>query len=135
MINFLLLLLPISAPAAESLRVVISGVEGEMLENVEAALAIPPGLVRDGHIDRGWLQRFRQQLPARAQQALEPFGYYSAQVDSRLESPDDGRLRLLVQIRPGEPVRVEEVRVAVEGAGEGRSALQESVAEFPLRRG
>lgn len=132
---FWLLFLPFSAGAAESLEVVVTGVRGEMLQNVQAALAVPAGLVREGRIDRGWLQRTRQQLPTRAQQALEPFGYYSAQVDSRLEGPVNGRLRLLVQIRPGEPVRVEEVRVGVEGPGEGRSALQEAVATFPLRSG
>src|SRR5574339_494750 len=84
-----LLLLGIVLPgnlwAAEPLRVVIEGVAGEPLKNLQAALAPPPGLVRDGRVDREWAERFARQAPRLALEALTPFGYYHAQVEARLE--------------------------------------------------
>lgn len=124
-----------AAASAEPLTVTIGGLEGEMLENVRAALTLPPGLVREGRVDRRWLERFRRQTPATVRRALEPFGYYEADVTASVASDADGDLRLQVEVRPGKPVRISWVRVGIEGPGEGRSALQEEVEAFPLRPG
>ncbi len=128
---FSLLLSP-AVWGAEPVTVKVHGLEGEMLENVQAALALPPGLVREGKVDRRWLERFRQQAPEKVRRALEPFGYYRAEVRTDLQA-EDGNYRLVVRVEPGPPVRVSKVQVALQGAGEGRSALRELVREFPLQ--
>ncbi len=129
------LLLCASAAWAEPVQVYVTGVEGALRENVEAALALPPGLVREGRVDRRWLERFRNQIPQVARRALEPFGYYDARISVTTEEITPERMRLRVEIEPGEPMRLEQVRVGVTGPGANRSALREKVAAFPLGEG
>ena len=132
-----LLLLGWGAPlhAAEPVEVVVEGVEEEALANVEAVLALPYGLVREGTVDRDWLERFAGQAEAKVRGALEPFGYYNARVRTRLEQPGKGEYRLVVTVEPGEPVQVTEAEVAVRGPGAGEEPLKELVERFPLHRG
>ncbi len=132
----LLSLLVTAPPAhAQPVQVSIHGVDGALRENVEAALALPPGLVREGRVDRRWLERFRNQIPQVASRALEPFGYYDARISVTTEEVTPETLRLRVEIDPGEPVRLQEVKVGLTGPGANRSALRASVARFPLSEG
>jgi translocation and assembly module TamA len=125
--------LPLSA--AEPLQVVIAGVEGEALANLEAALAPPPGLLRDGTLDRQWLERFARQVPRLAAEALKPFGYYQAQIETSLEDLEGGRYRLTVAVQPGEAVRVAAIAVTATGPGAGDRSLRDLLEKFPLQRG
>ncbi|WP_429886320.1 autotransporter assembly complex protein TamA [Geoalkalibacter halelectricus] len=118
-------------PYAE-VRVQIRGVEGAVLENVAAALELPPGLVRDGRVNELWLRRFERGIPQRARTALEPFGYYEPRIQvDRL--PENRRLVLRVSIEPGPPVRVVGRRLSMEGDPPRR--LRERLDEFPLAPG
>ena len=80
------------AAAAEPVQVVIEGLEGDALKNVQAALAIPPGVVSGGSVDRALLELFRRQIPEKVKKALEPFGYYEAQVSSGQERKEGGQV-------------------------------------------
>ncbi|MGQ9647553.1 MAG: POTRA domain-containing protein, partial [Thermodesulfobacteriota bacterium] len=73
----------------EPIIVIVEGVEGEELKNVQATLALPPGLVSDGKVDRLWLERFQRQIPEKVSLALEPFGYYESGVTVSLEEVDE----------------------------------------------
>lgn len=121
--------------AADPVEIAVSGVEEDLETNVRAALSLPPGLVRDGKVDRHWLERFRRRIPEHVRSALEPFGYYSPEVTVSAEETGRESLLLRVEIEPGEPVRVTRVRVGVEGEGASRDDLRELTAEFPLGRG
>lgn len=118
----LLLLIPTILTAAEPVQVIVEGLEGAELKNVQAALAPPPGLVQDGQVNQRWLRLFEERVPERVRNALEPFGYYEAQVRTSL-AVEQGVYRLYVRVEPGEPVRVASVKVAIQGPGanEGRS--------------
>ena len=39
------------AMAAEPVEVIVEGLEGDALKNVQAGLALPPGLVQEGRIN------------------------------------------------------------------------------------
>lgn len=121
--------------AASPVEIVIEGPEGEALKNVEAALTLPPGLVRDGKVDRLWLERFAGQAEQTARTALEPFGYYRAEVRVETETRGEEAYRLRITVDPGDPVRVAEVQVAVRGAGAAEKDMQEMVSAFPLHKG
>ncbi len=121
--------------AAEPLQVRVEGVAGDALENVNAALAIPPGLVRDGKVDTLWLQLFERQAVEKVRTALQPFGYYNSRVSTSLETPGEGSYLLRVKVELGTPVRVTAVQVAVCGAGTKEKALLDLAKNFPLRRG
>jgi len=135
---FLTLILILPAPparAAEPVEVVIRGVEEEMLDNVRVALGLPPGLVREGTVNRRWLKRFARQVPKKVGPALEPFGYFAADAEVALEELEKNRFRLTVEVDPGEPVRVRLVRFELVGPGEEASSLRDMVKDFPLREG
>ncbi len=120
--------------AAEPLTVVVSGIEGDALKNVQGALVLPVGLVREGTVDQLWLDRFIKQADDKIRTALEPFGYYNALV-TLTKALDGAETRLLVKIAPGEPARVDEVTVSVVGPGREEEPLRALVAAFPLKTG
>ena len=121
--------------AAEPLQVAVEGLEGDALKNVQAALALPPGVVRDGIVDRALLELFRRQVPEKVRQALEPFGYYEARVSSAQEKSENGREVLRVTVIPGDPIRITSVRVRIDGPGENNPDLRQLVTSFPLKPG
>lgn len=127
--------LPCRSLAAEPLRLEIEGVAGEALANVRAALAFPPGLVKNGTVDRRWLERFVGQAPDKVRRALEPFGYYSPVIRTELATVEPEVQRLKVFIEPGEPVRLTRVEIAIEGPGAERLRLNRLRENFPLRPG
>jgi translocation and assembly module TamA len=131
----LLLFLAGHSIAAEPLEVVVNGVEGETLENVRAALVLPPDLVRDGRVEPLWLERFERQIPERVRRALEPYGFYEAEVTSERQVTGKGNYLLKVEVVPGEPVRLATVQVRLSGAGGSEPRLQSLVGTFPLRPG
>jgi translocation and assembly module TamA len=112
-----------------------AGVEGEALDNVRLALAVPAGMVREGRIDVPWLRLFEKEAAGKVDSALQPFGYYNAKIHTSLETPGEGNYRLEVKIDPGPPVRVGSVAVDVLGAGTAEKSLNGLAREFPLKTG
>jgi translocation and assembly module TamA len=121
--------------AAEPLEIVVRGVEGDILANVRAALAVPPGLVQKEKVNLLWLDRFEHQIPEKVREATEPFGYYNAKVSTKREITGDGSYRLVVDVVPGVPVRVTGVDVSLRGLGDHEESLKSLAASFPLRKG
>jgi translocation and assembly module TamA len=121
--------------AAPTVRLDISGLSGVALDNVRAALRIPPGAVTaEGVVDRALLQQFVKRIPEDVQEALQPFGYYDSEADVQtLES--DGGYVVRVQVNPGQETRVASAEVSVEGPGNGERSLQRLVDAFPLKKG
>src|SRR6185369_9396092 len=104
---FLAIWLALALPlhAAEAVEVVVDGIEGDALKNVKESLVLPAGLVREGTVDRLWLERFAKQAEEKTRSALEPFGYYHAQIAVTVE-PAGERYHLLIRVVPGEPVHL-----------------------------
>ena len=126
--------LAVPGSAAESVETVVSGVEGDLLKNVQGSLVLPSGLERDGAVDRLWLERFAKQAEQKTKSALEPFGYYNSQVTVTVE-PVAERFRLLVRIQPGEPVRLSAVTVTLHGPGSEEQRLLRLATVCPLKKG
>jgi translocation and assembly module TamA len=132
---FLWLLNGVVLMAAEPVEVIVEGLEGEELKNVQAAVSLPPGLVQEDRVDRLWLDRFERQVPERVRGALEPFGYYNAEVKTSLEIPEEGLFRLHVKVETGEPVRVTSAKVEIRGPGAQEKRLKDLLKAFPLKEG
>ncbi|MDM8350239.1 autotransporter assembly complex protein TamA [Pseudomonas sp. sp1636] len=66
-----------------------------------------------GERDREALQRFRRVAEAQAEKAAQALGYYQAQIVSEVSAGEP--LRLSVRIVPGEPVRLREVILRIDG--------------------
>lgn len=66
-----------------------------------------------GERDLDALQRFRRVAEAQAEKAAQALGYYQAQISSEVSEGDP--LRLTIRIVPGEPVRLREVTLRIDG--------------------
>lgn len=125
----------ISTPAAGQVEINVSGLNGAVLENVRSALAVPENLQKDGRINRMWVEYFRKQVDEKVRTALEPFGYYNPEVSSSLDSTDNEKYIIRVQVNPGDTVRVTKVNIAIQGPGAKKKSLQKIVSQFPLKQG
>lgn len=130
----LCLFLALPSNAAEPVEIVVTGIEGDAQKNIQESLLLPVGLVREGKVDRLWLERFAKQADIKARTALEPFGYYNALITVTLE-PDKEGYRVLVKVVPGEPVRLSDVKVSIAGPGSEEKRLHRLIATFPLKKG
>ncbi|MDA8429631.1 MAG: autotransporter assembly complex protein TamA [Geobacteraceae bacterium] len=122
------------ALAAETVEVVVSGIEGAAQKNVQEALVLPAGLIQKDVVDRIWLKRFAQQAENISRSALEPFGYYNAQIAVTIAATG-AQYRLLVKVAPGEPALLTSVVVDLTGPGRTERGLQRLAAAFPLKKG
>lgn len=128
-----LLLVLISAPAAAGVEVRIEGLDEQSENNARAFLQITRLEEQDDVlVDR--VRRLHRSAPEQIRSALEPLGYYRAQVDAELTGgPDDWVATYSVD--PGEPLRYEEVDIRLLGPGEDDPEFQQEVEELGLSPG
>lgn len=122
-------------PIEEPVQVTVEGLRGDELKNVQRALALPSGIVKEDKVDRLWLERFQRQVPERVREVLEPFGYYNVQVKTSLETTEEDFFRLHVKVEAGEPVRVTSAKVEIRGPGAQEKKLKDLLKTFPLKKG
>lgn len=116
------------AAMAKPLEIQISGVEGELKDNVEAHVQPP------ARTDRDALERFREQVVEQAQDGLRALGYYQARVTPALSETEQAYVMDLL-IEAGKPVIVESVDLQVEGDARDDERVQRYLDEFPLKKG
>ena len=118
-----------TAQAAKVTRVDIRGLDEAMTTNVRASLSLVDAIDREISGRRlGYLVR---EAENETREALEPFGFYSPTITvERNRDEDEAVTAVVITVQPGEPVRVRESTVAIEGAGAGDRYLDEEVAAF-----
>ncbi|MGW8313709.1 MAG: autotransporter assembly complex protein TamA [Desulfuromonadales bacterium] len=118
-----------------SVQLDISGVKDVRLDNVKAALALPPGIVRNGKVEERWLERFAGKVPKLVSDALQPFGLYQSETTVTIEQPDALSYRVVVKIDPGPQTIVQELTIKLTGEGSQEKSLRQLVRDFPLKKG
>ncbi len=120
------------AIAAEKLNVEITGVTGDVLQNVEILLSInnaakeqEVGFLENFSLgdkekkptlSESTIKRLHRLAPEEIRQAMQPFGYYEPKIDERLEKIK-GVWHAVYRIDPGPPTMVDHVEIRVNGAG------------------
>ena len=133
------LLIALLIPCTASLQTVqtdVRGVEGAMLANVRASLSLVQA--EDLKQVSVWrLRRMALQASEEARSALEPFGYYAADVAVRLEEPSQqgAPWRANVEISPGEPARVSALSLAISEPAADLPAFRDWRSQWPLKEG
>jgi translocation and assembly module TamA len=129
---FLLLAAMGSAHAATVTRVDIGGLDEAMAQNVRDSLSLVDAIGKK--LSGRRLAYLVREAEAETREALEPFGYYSAQVDvQRTAAPqatDTEAVAITITVTPGQPVRVRRSHVAVTGEGGADNVLRQDVAAF-----
>jgi translocation and assembly module TamA len=112
----------------------ILGIDGEPRAAVLAALDIA-AYTRRTTIGSARLERLLAEAPGEVREALEVFGWYGATATVVRTPLPERRHRVVVSVVPGEPVRVSEVSVAVDGAAASEPAIARRSAAFAPKRG
>ncbi|HZV38193.1 MAG TPA: POTRA domain-containing protein, partial [Pseudoxanthomonas sp.] len=125
-----------------------------MIENIELALSLSDSLGK--RVGESRLEYLLTEAVPEASEALEPFGYYAAEITVEAprpnrvqeetpadapapEAPDTAaprpqrpadHLTVTVHVKLGEPVRVRNSHIAIEGEGGGDKYLKEDLQEF-----
>lgn len=102
-----LLLLSATALAEAQLRVRVEPANSALKSNIEGYIGSL------GERDAEALQRFRRVAENQAEKAAQALGFYQTQITT--EVSEGATPRLTVRIQPGEPVRLRDVVVRVEG--------------------
>jgi translocation and assembly module TamA len=110
-----LLLVATALPAAAGIKVSIEGVDSDERLNVLTRLSVERYRDNDS-VDEDTMRRLFNRIDGEVKNALRPFGYYEPTVaaDYRAAGKD---WQVAIAIKPGEPVRVRKLNVAVEGPG------------------
>lgn len=115
------------------MRVEVSGVEGEVAENVRQVLSLARA-AEEGDVPVARIRRLHGQATEEIGLALQPFGYYRPKIDAALSREGDG-WEARYGITPGPPVIVRGVELTLLGPGRGQPAFRQLVADFPIHRG
>ena len=129
----LLALLPVAAGAAETIRIVIDGVDRALADNIRSYLSLTRYAERTDLTDTQ-VRRLADRAVDEAADALRPFGYYDPQVRSRTVR-DDATWIVRLRIKPGEPVLLRDVSIEVTGAGSDDGNLAQVIDASTVRSG
>jgi translocation and assembly module TamA len=104
-----------AVPSRADIDVDITGVDGELESNVLVFLSVQRYSKRND-IDEDTLQRLCDRVDGEVRSALRPLGYYEPEVTATCTPGRNGGA-VRIDITPGEPVRVRELKIAIEGPG------------------
>ncbi|MGQ0618721.1 MAG: autotransporter assembly complex protein TamA [Panacagrimonas sp.] len=123
-------LLPAQAAMA-GVRVRIEGIDGAERSNVEARLSIRARGEQKG-LDEAQVRRLHNQAPQDIREALQPFGWYSPEIDAELEgSAPDWTARYRIGLGP--PTVVTSIDARFDGEGADFPPLTERLARPVLK--
>jgi translocation and assembly module TamA len=125
--------LPAQQASEVKLTVEISGIQGELLGNVQSLTGIVTAArsktVRPGHV-----YRLFENAPEEIERALQPFGFYNPTVQSSLDV-ESAPWKASFVVDAGAATLVERLDVRVIGEAEGDSAFQAALAHLQLAQG
>lgn len=129
----LLLTSTVAWPANPELEIEISGISGDMLANVQAGLSL---YLQRAHplLNEALIRRHHKNAPDQIRKSLEPFGFYHPKIESTLDKIDNRWIARYL-ITPGDPVRIREARLVIDGPGASDPAFLNWKARYPLSRG
>ena len=115
------------AASAAGLSVNIEGLPQEMKEAVEGQLTLRNYANRD--VTPAQVRRLFNNAEGEIRAALEPYGYYNAQVASTLQNNDKG-LTALFRVTPGERVKIVSKKVTVTGDAAQLGPILRAIRRF-----
>lgn len=124
------LVLPCAAGAAVP-EIVIEGIDGRLRDNVLAHLRIDDETCETP----SWrVRRLFREAESQAQAAMQALGYYSTKVSKSFEQTEEcWSVRLTIDV--GEPIRIRDIDVRIEGSGADVSQFRALVDNVPLESG
>ena len=124
-------LLLLAATAKADVRVVIEGIDGDELSNVETRLTIRQQRERKD-LDETLVERLHAQAKRDIETALQPYGYYSPTIESELTGKAPN-WTAHYKIDEGEATRVSEVDIQLTGEGKDNEGFKDALRRVERR--
>src|SRR5210317_1168598 len=112
----LIVVTAVTPVSADQLEIVVTGVEGRLLENVKARTRSFQ-ISANTQLSRKRLEKQQSDARRRAASALRPFGYYHPVIQSELRATGDKSWEITLRIDKGPGVIINNYRVAINGPG------------------
>ncbi|MFM2621466.1 autotransporter assembly complex protein TamA [Vibrio owensii] len=119
-------LLAFSHSAYADVSLTIKGIDGALEDNVNAYLSSIP------EDDYSTSLRFQARLEQSITEALNALGYYHAKISYTITKDND---ELIVNIKPGEPVRIKKMDVVISGEAEKDEEFTNLINKSRLKEG
>lgn len=130
----LLILCSESSFAKEMLHITVSGVTGDVLQNVQDSLAVEQKRYNKQQPTVENRQRLYHDAPNIIQQAVKPYGYFHAKVQSSL-SYQANEWVADFRVIPGPLLYVTDLDIKVIGPGQFNPEIQKFIHHFPIKSG
>lgn len=127
------MLMMLAAPCRADIKVELHGVDTDLKRNVQIFLSVERYRERKD-VDADTMNRLFNRIDGEVKSALRPFGYYEPQVKADFHA-DGANWLVNIDIEPGEPVRVREISLVVDGPGADDPAFKAILDAKPLREG
>ena len=129
-----LLLLSFAAAAQPVINIEIEGVEQPLEDNIRLFLSIEQ---QREHplMSEGRIRRLHGQAEQEIDRALQPFGFYRAQVDASLEQLEDESWLARYVIDPGPGLTIASYQLEITGEMHDDSGLPEILEQYGLQVG
>ena len=127
LVLFVLMLFPVVALAAKSLTYNVTGISNSLRENVTLYLDSLPA------IDAGQFDLYRQEITLAVEKSLRALGYYQPVIT--LQRGKKRSARVTVSVSPGEPVRIRELQINLDGDARTDPAFQQLRQNSPVKVG
>lgn len=131
LIPFMLLLVAGAAHAGR-VSVQLDGVDGLLRDAVLAGLEMNQYGQRD--VTAAQARRLYEHAESEARSALEPYGYYNAQVSGELNETGDSYVAVL-HVVPGDPVTIGTLDISFDGDADGQAPVQKALRAFAPAKG
>jgi len=118
----------------DGLEIVVNGVEGALLKNVQARTQ-SFRIAGNTRLLRRRLKQMVADAELQAKSALRPFGYYHAQVSSELIPAGDRSWQIILNVEKGPPVIISDYEIRLTGDGREDPGLLAWQASWPLTVG
>ncbi len=112
---------------AKEVRFDVSGVKGEVRENVESYLAALPSFQADR------LHYRRKQIVEAVTKGLQAMGYYSARIELSQDEQDKGKLQVNIDL--DKPVLIRSLKVVLWGDALNDKVFERLLKTLPLKQG
>lgn len=124
-----------AAPATTPIKVSISitGIKDELKANALSYLELKKKL-DDPHFTIAWLQQLHKKAKKNIKDALQPFGYYQATVNSTLNKTTENHWHAQYSVIPGVPVKISNVTIIIDGPGKNDTKVQALIAAFTIHK-
>src|SRR3954470_10980314 len=125
-----------SAEAAH-ITVQLDGVEGPLRDAALAGIELNQYATRD--VTAAQAHRLYEHAAGDIKSALEPYGYYHAEVTGELREGDPNKngadYIAVLHVSAGEPVRVDTLEIKLDGDADGQRPVQKAIAAFVPAKG